>query len=143
MGEYLQLGDVKTWYEVDGEGDPLVLLYGGMSDGTTWSAQQPAFAERYHVFVPDRRGHGRTPDVDGPLTYDAMAEDTVAFLEQVIFESGGAIAATAARRQRVQRSPCPPNQPAATRPPSSVDGHIMHQTGSLDQLDRPGARTRG
>jgi pimeloyl-ACP methyl ester carboxylesterase len=84
MGEYVQLGDVKTWYEVSGDGDPVVLLHGGMSDGTTWSVQQPAFAERYRVYVPDRRGHGRTPDVDGPLTYDVMAEDTVAFLEKVV-----------------------------------------------------------
>jgi pimeloyl-ACP methyl ester carboxylesterase len=84
MGEYVQVGDVKTWYEVSGDGDPVVLLHGGMSDGTTWVAQEPAFAERYRVYNPDRRGHGRTPDVDGPLTYDAMADDTVAFLETVV-----------------------------------------------------------
>ncbi len=33
------------------------------------------------MILPDRRGHGRTPDVDGPITYDLMAADTVAFLE--------------------------------------------------------------
>jgi pimeloyl-ACP methyl ester carboxylesterase len=84
MGEYVQLGDVKTWYEVSGDGDPLVLLHGGMSDGTAWGANVEAMAQRYRTFVPDRRGHGKTPDVDGPLTYDAMADDTVAFLEQVV-----------------------------------------------------------
>ncbi|MCU1450587.1 MAG: putative hydrolase [Acidimicrobiales bacterium] len=84
MGEYVEVGGVKTWHEVTGDGDPLVLLHGGMSDGTTWSMQVPAFSERHRVYVPDRRGHGRTPDVDGPLTYDAMADDTVAFLEQVV-----------------------------------------------------------
>jgi len=32
------------------------------------------------VYVPERRGHGRTPDVPGRLTYDIMAEDNAAFL---------------------------------------------------------------
>jgi len=84
MGEYVQLGDVKTWYEVSGDGDPLVLLHGGMSDGTGWGANVPAMAQRYRTFIPDRRGHGKTPDVEGPLTYDAMTDDTIAFLEQVV-----------------------------------------------------------
>ncbi len=32
---------------------------------------------------PKRRGHGHTPDVDGPITFDDMADDTIAFIEQV------------------------------------------------------------
>lgn len=32
--------------------------------------QTPMLAERYRVYVPERRGHGRTPDVEGPITYD-------------------------------------------------------------------------
>ena len=48
MGEYVQIGDVKTWYEVAGPdgADPVVLLHGGMSDGTAWGANAPAMAER-------------------------------------------------------------------------------------------------
>jgi pimeloyl-ACP methyl ester carboxylesterase len=84
MGEYVQLGEVKTWYEVAGQGDALVLLHGGMSDSTAWGMQVPAFAEAYGVFTPDRRAHGKTPDVEGPLTYDDMAADTAAFLESVV-----------------------------------------------------------
>ena len=38
----------------------------------------------FHVYRPDRRGHGRTPDVPGPITYELMANDTIAFLEQVV-----------------------------------------------------------
>ena len=86
MGEYVQVGDIKTWYEVSGpdDGEPLVLLHGGMSDGTGWGANAPAMAQRYRTYIPDRRGHGKTPDVDGPLTYDAITDDTVAFLEHVV-----------------------------------------------------------
>jgi pimeloyl-ACP methyl ester carboxylesterase len=86
MGEYVQLGAVKTWYEVTGDGDPLVLLHGGMSDSTAWGLQVPALSESYKVFAPDRRMHGKTPDADGTLSYDAMATDTIAFLETVVGE---------------------------------------------------------
>lgn len=80
----VQLGEIDTYYEETGEGPPLVLLHGGMSDGTGWGMQVPALAERFHLYVPDRRGHGRTPDTDDLLSYDAMAAETVAFCDTVI-----------------------------------------------------------
>jgi pimeloyl-ACP methyl ester carboxylesterase len=84
MGEYVKLGRAKIWYEVQGEGDPVIVLHGGLSDGTAWGLQLPALAERYRVFVPDRRGHGKSPDTDAPFHYDDMAAETIAFLEQVV-----------------------------------------------------------
>jgi pimeloyl-ACP methyl ester carboxylesterase len=84
MGEYVQLGESKIWYEVTGDGEPVVLLHGGLSDGTAWGLQVPAVAERHRVFVPDRRGHGKSPDTEDPLDYDDMADETIAFLEAVV-----------------------------------------------------------
>jgi pimeloyl-ACP methyl ester carboxylesterase len=84
MGEYVELPGVKTWYEVEGEGEPLVLLHGGLCTNETWAAQRPEFAARFRVFLPERRAHGHTPDVEGPLSYDAMARDTVDFLTSVV-----------------------------------------------------------
>lgn len=84
---YVQLGAVRTWYETHGEeGPPVVLLHPGHADTRAWESTIPALADRYRVFVPDRRGHGRTPDVPGPITQDAMAEDTAAFLDTVVGE---------------------------------------------------------
>jgi pimeloyl-ACP methyl ester carboxylesterase len=57
------------------------MLHGGFATIETWEAQAAALAERYEVFLPERRGHGRTPDVEGPLTYEAMADDTAALIE--------------------------------------------------------------
>src|SRR5262245_55510567 len=84
MGDYARLGSVDTWYEVEGDGDPVVLLHGGMSDGSAWGAQTPALAERYRVYMPDRRGHGRTADTDGPVGDEARAAETIDFLQQVV-----------------------------------------------------------
>src|SRR4030095_6138819 len=44
----------------------------------------PALAEHFHLYTPERRGHGHTPDVEGPITYQLMTDDTIAFLETVV-----------------------------------------------------------
>ncbi|MGW8632921.1 alpha/beta fold hydrolase [Streptomyces sp. NPDC055793] len=84
MGDYADLPGVRTWYESEGAGDPLVLLHGGFCTNETWGAQRADLAAAYRVLLPERRAHGHTPDVDGPLTYQDMADDTVAFLETVV-----------------------------------------------------------
>ncbi len=84
MCPYVQLGDVNTYYAQDGDGEPLVLQAPGLADSRAFDGNVPGLAQRFRVYRPDRRGHGRTPDVDGPITYAGMAQDTVAFLEQVV-----------------------------------------------------------
>jgi pimeloyl-ACP methyl ester carboxylesterase len=81
MGEYVNAGGIRTYYETYGDGEPIVLLHGGLATAESWAMQIPALAERHRVYVPERRGHGRTPDVAGPMTYEMMAADTAAFLD--------------------------------------------------------------
>jgi alpha/beta hydrolase family protein len=97
---YVEVNGLPTWHEVSGEGVPVVLLHGAFAGASSWSAQAPALARAgYKVHVPERRGHAHTPDVEGPLTYDAMADDTVAYLDGVV--GGPAHLATALRRGRL------------------------------------------
>jgi pimeloyl-ACP methyl ester carboxylesterase len=49
-----------------------------------WAAQTPTFAQHFRVIAPERRGHGHTADVAGPLTYTAMAADMIGLLDQVV-----------------------------------------------------------
>jgi pimeloyl-ACP methyl ester carboxylesterase len=86
MGEYLDIADHSTWVETTGEGDETVLLlHGGLSNcDDLLQSIGPALTERYRVVTFDRRGHGRTADVEGPLHYDDMAADTIAVLETVV-----------------------------------------------------------
>jgi pimeloyl-ACP methyl ester carboxylesterase len=86
MGQYVQLGSVNTWYDEHGEGEPLVLMHGGLVDARFFAVNLPALSAAFHVYTPERRGHGHTPDVEGPITYQLMADDTIAFLEQVVEE---------------------------------------------------------
>jgi pimeloyl-ACP methyl ester carboxylesterase len=75
---------MATWYEHRGEGDPLVLLHPGMADARAFDPNIDALAAHFHVYTPERRGHGRTPDLDGPITYEGMAWDTIDFLETIV-----------------------------------------------------------
>ncbi len=81
---YTQIGGVNTWWDVHGEGDPLVLLHPGGADSRAWDVNLPGLAERFRTYRFDRRGQGRTPDVGGPITFDQMTDDAIAFLETVV-----------------------------------------------------------
>jgi pimeloyl-ACP methyl ester carboxylesterase len=85
--DYVDTGGVRTYYEIVGEGEPVVLLHGGLCTIETWGPQLPALAARYKVYMPERRGHGRTADVAGPITYANMADDTIAFMKAMRLES--------------------------------------------------------
>jgi pimeloyl-ACP methyl ester carboxylesterase len=84
----IQLGGVATWYDVrgDGDGGSVLLLHSGFVDSRMFAAAMPILGDHFRIYTVDRRGHGRTPDVEGPLTYEAMADDTIAFLDKVVCE---------------------------------------------------------
>ena len=84
MGEYVELPGVRTWYEVEGHGEPVVLLHGGLCTNEIWGQQRADFAANHRTFLPERRAHGHTPDVEGPLSYHDMAQDTIDFLASLV-----------------------------------------------------------
>lgn len=84
MAGYVALGDVHTYFEEDGQGEPLVLLHPGGADSRVFESNVPGLTRHFRVFRPDRRGHGRTADVEGPISYELMARDTIAFVERVV-----------------------------------------------------------
>jgi pimeloyl-ACP methyl ester carboxylesterase len=80
----VDLNGVRTWYDVAGAGEPLVYLHGGFSDSRELEPLRARYAEQLEVYTPDRRGHGRSPDVDGPFDFELLAADIAAFIEQVV-----------------------------------------------------------
>lgn len=74
---------VETW----GAGEPLVLLHGGYCSLEVMRPLAELLSTRFEVHAPERTGHGRTPDREGPYSYDRMAHDTVAYLDAAGIES--------------------------------------------------------
>ena len=105
----VDLASVAMWYGERGEGDPCVLLHPGGAgvDSRALTPTVEALCQRFHVYTPEQRAHGRTADVSGPITYELMAGDTIAFIEAVIGRpvrllgcSDGAVVALLVARRR-------------------------------------------
>jgi len=81
-----ELANLQMWYDTRGQGDPLVALHPGGAgvDSRALAPNVQALAQHFQVYVPEQRGHGHTPDVDGPITFELMAQDTITFIETVI-----------------------------------------------------------
>ena len=78
----VMLTDIKHFYTEKGQGDPLILLHGNGESHAYFQNQTDVFAERYHVYALDTRGHGQTPHGDAPFTIRQFAEDLLGFMEE-------------------------------------------------------------
>ncbi len=74
---------VKIWYASFGNGEPVILLHGGLANSNYWGHQVRALAGRYQVIVMDSRGHGRSTRDARPYGYDLMAADVVALMDRL------------------------------------------------------------
>src|SRR6266545_7984005 len=85
---YASVNALNMYYEVHGSGRPLVLLHGGISNiETDFGLLLPALAKDRQVIAIEQQAHGRTADVDRPLSISQMAGDTVALLRQIGLEN--------------------------------------------------------
>jgi 3-oxoadipate enol-lactonase len=83
MGAHVRAGILDVWTEQVGEG-PDALLIGGLGDTVeSWQFQLDGLADRYRLTAFDNRGAGRTAMPDGPVTVEAMADDTAAVLDAI------------------------------------------------------------
>ena len=81
---YAPVDELDIYYEVHGSGQPLVLLHGAMSTiGTSFGKVLPSFARSRQVVAIEQQSHGHTADIDRPLTYEQMADDTAAVLRHL------------------------------------------------------------
>jgi pimeloyl-ACP methyl ester carboxylesterase len=85
-GSYAPVNGLNLYYEIHGPdtGTPLVLLHGAFSAiGTSFGALIPALAASRQVIALELQGHGRTADIERPLSLEGMADDIAAALPQL------------------------------------------------------------
>ena len=81
---YVPVNGLNMYYEIHGTGQPLVLLHGAFSAiGTSFGALLPELAKTRQVVAFELQGHGRTADIDRPLSLEQMADDTAAALQHL------------------------------------------------------------
>ena len=77
----INLGDIDTYYEDWGEGDPILFIHGLGSSTRDWEYQLPTFSKRYRCICYDVRGHGQTTRAPGPYSLSRFAGDTKALID--------------------------------------------------------------
>ena len=87
-GEYASVNGLKMYYEVHGrkadDTPPLVMIHGAFGTiDNCFGKLRPAFTKSWRTIAPELQGHGRTADIDRPLSMDQMTEDVAALLRQL------------------------------------------------------------
>ena len=81
---YAPVNGLQMYYEMHGTGDPLILLHGAFSNiDTDFGKVLPLLAATRQVIGVEQQGHGRTADIDRPLSYEQMSDDTAALLRHL------------------------------------------------------------
>src|SRR5438876_12202583 len=111
-GHYAEVNGIKLYYEIHGTGRPLILLHGGLGAIEMFGPNLPALAQGRQVIAVDLQGHGRTADIDRPLSVALMADDIAALIKHLGLASadvmgyslgGGVALQTAIRHPEVVR----------------------------------------
>lgn len=72
---------IRIWYAEFGQGEPVLLLHGGLANSNYWGLQVRALQQHYRVIVMDSRGHGRSTRDGRGFGYDVMADDAIGLLD--------------------------------------------------------------
>lgn len=79
----VEVNGMQIYYEKSGSGDPLIVLHGAYMNIPSMGGIVGKLAETHTVYALELQGHGRTTDIDRPITYENLADDVAGFMEKV------------------------------------------------------------
>src|SRR5947207_6956823 len=82
-GRRVQVNGMQMYYEVSGSGEPLIVLHGAYMNIPMMGEIIPQLAKTRRVYALELQGHGRTTDINRPITYQNLADDVSAFMDAV------------------------------------------------------------
>jgi pimeloyl-ACP methyl ester carboxylesterase len=83
---YAPVNGLKMYYEIHGTGQPLILLHGGLGATEMFGEVLPLLSNSRQVIAVDLQAHGRTADIDRPMSFEAMADDIAALMKYLSIE---------------------------------------------------------
>lgn len=105
---YAPVNGLKMYYEIHGSGEPLILIHGGVGSTGMFNEIMPTLASGRQVIAVDLQAHGRTADIDRPLSYEAMADDIAALMKTLNIQKadvmGYSLGGGVALRMAIQHS---------------------------------------
>lgn len=94
VGHTTKLDGMEMYYEVVGEGEPLLLLHSGTQSSRMWDPFVGRFSEHHRLIIPDLRGHGGSTNPDGVWTTNQFADDVFGLLDQLGIDQVDAVGAS-------------------------------------------------
>lgn len=82
-GNRVEVNGMQMYYETSGEGEPLVVLHGAYMNIPSMGQIIPVLAKTHKVYAVELQGHGRTTDIDRPITYPNLADDVATLMDKV------------------------------------------------------------
>ncbi|MEQ1675512.1 MAG: alpha/beta hydrolase [Chitinophagaceae bacterium] len=86
-GKFYTIRGIKMYAEVYGEGQPLLIIHGNGGSINNFIYQIPYFSKKYKVIIADSRSHGKSKDSGDSLSYEMMADDYAALLDEMKIDS--------------------------------------------------------
>lgn len=83
---HLDLEDISLHYDIQGDGPPLLMIAGFMSDHASWTPVIPLLAPHFTCITPDNRTTGRTRPWTAPVSIDVMCADSLALMDHLGLE---------------------------------------------------------
>jgi pimeloyl-ACP methyl ester carboxylesterase len=135
---FAPVNGLELYYEVRGAGEPLVLLHGGVVGILMFGPNLQALSSGRKLIAVELQGHGRTADIDRPLSYEAMADDVAALLRHLDIDRadvmglslGGGVA-----QQVAIRHPELVRKLVVVAAPCRRDGWYPEVLAAFDQMD--------
>lgn len=114
--ESIPVHDIEMYYELRGEGEPLILLHGGGGVGANWNLVFGEPPTGFRLVIPDLRGHGRSTNPSRHFTFRQCAHDVLALLDHLEIERCKAIGVSLGAKTLLH---------LATQQPSRVDAMVL------------------
>ncbi len=81
QGQYIDVNGLHMYYEIHGQGQPLILLHGGFGAISMFGENLTILAKKHQVIAVELQGHGHTADIDRPMSFEQMADDVEALIK--------------------------------------------------------------
>ncbi len=116
LGRTESINDFEMYYEIRGEGEPLILLHGGGGVGAHWGLIFKDAPDGYRLIIPDQRGHGRSTNPSVELSFRQLALDLFALLDRLGVERFKAIGMSMGAKTLLH---------AATQQPNRLEAMVL------------------
>jgi pimeloyl-ACP methyl ester carboxylesterase len=114
--ETVRINDMQMYYEVVGEGEPVVLLHGFLETGCMFKPFVDDLSSHYRLIVPDLRGHGGSTNPSGDFTMRQSARDVLALLDYLALDTVKAIGVSTGAMTLLH---------IATQQPNRIDAMVL------------------